>query len=83
MQTRFGNPTCPVYQNVDAHPYIDPTSIRNNLIQQLTAPVRWTQTVQKMYKNGAQRFTESGPGNVLQGLIKKIEKEAHTDKLEG
>jgi [acyl-carrier-protein] S-malonyltransferase len=79
--TPFGNPTCPVYQNVDAHPYIDPTMIRQNLINQLTAPVRWTQTVQKMVENGATRFTEVGPGAVLQGLVKKIAKEVTTDGI--
>jgi [acyl-carrier-protein] S-malonyltransferase len=77
--THFGNPTCPVYQNVDASPYIDPLMIRQNLINQLTAPVRWTQTVQHMVANGATRFTEVGPGNVLQGLVKKIAKEVATD----
>lgn len=75
MSTHFGNPTCPVYQNVDAHPYIDPGMIKQNLINQLTAPVRWTQTVQKMVENGATHFTEVGPGSVLQGLIKKIVKD--------
>lgn len=77
--THFGNPTCPVYQNVDASPYIDPLMIRQNLINQLTAPVRWTQTVQHMVANGATRFTEVGPGNVLQGLVKKIAKDVATD----
>ena len=79
--THFNNPTCPVYQNVDAHPYIDPVMIQQNLINQLTAPVRWTQTVQKMVANGATHFTEVGPGNVLQGLVKKIAKEVITDGL--
>ena len=77
--THFGNPSCPVYQNVDAHPYITPEMIRENLVNQLTSPVRWTQTIQKMVENGATHFTEVGPGNVLQGLIKKIAKEAVTD----
>lgn len=81
LRTRFGNPTCPVYQNVDAHPYIDPAMIKQNLINQLTAPVRWTQTVQKMAQNGATRFTECGPGSVLQGLVKKILKDTVTDSL--
>jgi [acyl-carrier-protein] S-malonyltransferase len=79
--TNFGNPSCPVYQNVDAHPYIEPGQIKQNLINQLTAPVRWTQTVQHMVANGATRFTEVGPGNVLQGLIKKINKESVTDGI--
>lgn len=76
--TRFENPTCPVYQNVDAHPYIHPDMIRQNLINQLTSPVRWTQTIQKMVANGATQFTEVGPGSVLQGLVKKISKESVT-----
>ncbi|MCW3120586.1 MAG: S-malonyltransferase [Flavipsychrobacter sp.] len=79
--TQFSNPTCPVYQNVDAHPYIDPGMIKQNLINQLTAPVRWTQTVQKMAENGATHFTEVGPGSVLQGLIKKIAKEVTIDGI--
>lgn len=79
--THFNNPTCPVYQNVDASPYIDPKMIKQNLINQLTAPVRWTQTVAEMVHNGATRFTEVGPGNVLQGLVKKINKESVTDGI--
>lgn len=79
--TRFENPTCPVYQNVDAQPNIDPDVIKQNLINQLTAPVRWTQTIQHMVANGATRFTECGPGNVLQGLVKKISKEMETDAV--
>lgn len=75
LDTHFNNPTCPVYQNVDAHPYIDPARIKENLVNQLTAPVRWTQTIQKMVENGIVNFTEIGPGSVLQGLIKKISKE--------
>src|SRR5690606_29270811 len=81
MNTHFHNPTCPVYQNVDAHPYIDPGMIKQNLINQLTAPVRWTQTIQKMVENGVGRFTEVGPGNVLQGLVKKIHREVATDGI--
>jgi [acyl-carrier-protein] S-malonyltransferase len=81
MSTHFNNPTCPIYQNVDAHPYIDPGMIKQNLINQLTSPVRWTQTIQKMVENGAGRFTEVGPGNVLQGLVKKIAKEVTADSL--
>lgn len=81
MATHFNNPTCPVYQNVDAHPYIDPGMIKQNLINQLTAPVRWTQTIQKMVENGATHFTEVGPGNVLQGLVKKISKDVNTDGI--
>ena len=71
----FNTPTCPVYQNVDASPYIDPEIIQQNLINQLTSPVRWTQTIQKMVANGATQFTEVGPGNVLQGLVRKIAKD--------
>jgi len=70
--TQFNTPVCPVYQNVDAKPYTAPDQIKANLIKQLTAPVRWTQTVQQMVADGATQFTEVGPGNVLQGLVKKI-----------
>ena len=79
--THFGNPTCPVYQNVDAHPYIEPAVIKENLINQLTSPVRWTQTVQKMAENGATHFTEVGPGKVLQGLVGKIVKDVTIDGI--
>ncbi len=80
-QTHFGVPTCPVFQNVDANPYIDPNVIKQNLINQLTAPVRWTQTIQKMVEHGASQFTEVGPGSVLQGLVKKIAKEVAVDGI--
>lgn len=73
---QFTTPVCPVYQNVDAKPYTDPEKIKANLIAQLTAPVRWTQTVQNMIADGATSFTELGPGNVLAGLIKKVNKDA-------
>lgn len=73
---QFAAPMCPVYQNVDAKPYTDPEKIKANLIAQLTAPVRWTQTVQNMIADGATSFTELGPGNVLAGLIKKVNREA-------
>jgi [acyl-carrier-protein] S-malonyltransferase len=76
--TTFVNAICPVYQNVDAKPYTDAASIKQNLINQLTAPVRWTQSVQNMVAEGAAKFTEVGPGNVLQGLVKKIAKEVET-----
>ncbi len=72
----FATPICPVYQNVDAKPYTDPEKIKANLIAQLTAPVRWTQIVRNMLADGAESFTELGPGAVLQGLIKKVNKEA-------
>jgi [acyl-carrier-protein] S-malonyltransferase len=68
----FTKPVCPVYQNVDARPYTDPDKIRENLIAQLTAPVRWTQTVRNMVADGADSFTELGPGTVLAGLVSKI-----------
>ena len=70
--TEFSVPRCPVYQNVDGKPYTSPQEIKQNLIAQLTAPVRWTKTIQQMIADGATDFTEYGPGNVQQGLIKKI-----------
>ncbi|MGL4994420.1 MAG: ACP S-malonyltransferase [Bacteroidales bacterium] len=72
--TNFSAPICPVYQNVDAKPSVDPEVIKANLIAQLTAPVRWTQSVINMIADGADNFTEVGPGSVLQGLVKKIDK---------
>jgi len=77
--TTLQAPLCPVYQNVDAKPYTDPASIKKNLIAQLTAPVRWTQTVQNMVAAGLTNCVELGPGNVLQGLVKKIAPEVTTD----
>lgn len=77
--THFNNAACPVYQNVDAQPYTDANLIKQNLINQLTAPVRWTQTIENMSKDGVSHITECGPGNVLQGLIKKINKDIITD----
>lgn len=74
-QTVFSKPVCPVYQNVNAMPVIDPATIKENLIAQLTAPVRWTQTIQNMISDGATNFIEVGPGKVLQGLVKKINKD--------
>lgn len=68
----FMAPRCPVYQNVDGNPYTSPQEIKANLIAQLTAPVRWTKTIQQMITDGAEEFIECGPGNVQQGLIKKI-----------
>ena len=70
--TNFSKPICPVYQNVNGMPSQDVMEIRKNLISQLTAPVRWTQSVQNMVKDGATSFVECGPGKVLQGLVKKI-----------
>ena len=72
----FNKPVCAVYQNVDAMPHTDVVEIKNNLIAQLMAPVRWTQTIQHMLADGASSFTEIGPGKVLQGLIRKIDKAA-------
>lgn len=71
--TEFKTPRCPIYQNVDALPYTSPEKIKANLIAQLTSSVRWTATINNMIDNGATEFTECGPGNVLQGLIKKIQ----------
>lgn len=79
--TTFATPICPIYQNVSALPFTDPEAIQINLINQLTAPVLWTQTVQNIVADGAGRFTECGPGNVLQGLVKKIHKGAETDAV--
>lgn len=70
--TNFKTPTCPVYQNVSAEPESDPAAIKSNLLKQLTAPVKWTQCVQSMVRDGANNFSEIGPGKVLQGLVKKI-----------
>lgn len=70
--TPVHTPSCPVYQNVDAKPHTDPAEIKANLVAQLTAPVRWTQTIQNMVADGADEFVEIGPGKVLQGLISKI-----------
>ncbi|MDQ3393631.1 MAG: ACP S-malonyltransferase [Bacteroidota bacterium] len=74
--TKFSTPSCSIYQNVDAEPASDIESIKINLIAQLTAPVRWTQTIMNMSTDGAKIFLECGPGKVLQGLVKKIDKEA-------
>ncbi len=71
-QTRFVSPVCPVYQNVTAEPTTDPVLIKENLLKQLTSPVKWTQTVERMLGDGAVSFTEVGPGAVLQGLVKRI-----------
>lgn len=79
--TAFNTPVCPVYQNVDAKPYTDPEKIKANLISQLTAPVKWTQTIHNMLADGADHFTEIGPGKVLQGLIKKIDRKVVTEGI--
>lgn len=78
---KFNTPTCPVYQNVNALPSTDIEVIKKNLIDQLTAPVRWTQLVQNMAKDGGNKFVESGPGKVLQGLVKKIAPEVEVSSL--
>lgn len=70
--TPFSAPLCPIYQNVSALPTVDPAVIRDNLLKQLTSPVRWTRTVENMLQDGATRFVELGPGTVLQGLVKRI-----------
>ena len=80
--TQFFEPKCPVNQNVSAQAVTDPDAIKANLIAQLTAPVRWTQSVLNMIADGATSFTEVGPGNVLQGLIKKINKEVETSGIQ-
>jgi [acyl-carrier-protein] S-malonyltransferase len=79
--THFNAPVCPVYQNVNGLPSTNVSEIKKNLISQLTAPVRWTQSVQNMTKDGATIFIESGPGKVLQGLVKKISPQAEVASL--
>jgi len=79
QSTSFSKPVCPVYQNVNAMPSSDPATIKINLVSQLTSPVRWTQSVLNMVAGGAVTFVEVGPGNVLQGLVKKIYKDAVTE----
>jgi [acyl-carrier-protein] S-malonyltransferase len=76
--TTFSKPNCPIYQNVTASAITDANEIKANLMSQLTAPVRWTQSVQQMIADGATSFTEVGPGKVLQGLVKKINRDAQT-----
>lgn len=76
--TEIKAPVCPIYQNVDAKPYTNPVQIKANLIAQLTGAVRWTQTVQHMLADGAESFVEVGPGNVLQGLVKKVDRTVQT-----
>jgi [acyl-carrier-protein] S-malonyltransferase len=77
--TIFHTPGCPIYQNVTAMPVVNETEIKSNLISQLTAPVKWTQSVQQMIQDGVDEFIEVGPGNVLQGLVKKIDREVQTN----
>ena len=78
--TEFAPPICPIYQNVTASAVTDPGAVKSNLLSQLTAPVRWTQSVQQMIRDGASGFIEVGPGNVLQGLVKKIDRGVQTQK---
>ena len=80
-KTSFNIPVCPVYQNVIAKAVTEPSAIKSNLIAQLTAPVRWTQTIERMIADGATHFTECGPGKVLQGLVQKINKEMKVDGI--
>nr|WP_294897109.1 ACP S-malonyltransferase [uncultured Pedobacter sp.] len=79
VATEIKEPICPVYQNIDAKPYIDVASIKHNLIEQLTGSVKWTQTMQRMLEDGATSFTEVGPGSVLQGLVKKVNRAIPTE----
>ena len=80
-QTAFRAPHCPIYQNVDAQPYTDPERIKQNLILQLTSPVRWSQSVERMANDGVTAFTEIGTGTVLQGLIRKIAPEVEVESI--
>jgi len=80
--TVFGKPICPIYQNVPANAVTDADTIKSNLISQLTAPVKWTQSVEQMIKDGASHFVEVGPGKVLQGLVKKIHSEVTVDSAQ-
>ena len=79
VATEIKSPVCPVYQNIDAKPYTDAAHIKANLIAQLTGPVKWTQTMQRMLQDGATQFIEVGPGNVLQGLVKKVDRAVQTE----
>ncbi len=81
-ETEFSTPICPIYQNVSTFAVTDPAEIKKNLIFQLTAPVKWTQSVQNMIKDGATEFIEVGPGKVLQGLVKKIDRNAQVSSAE-
>ncbi|MFT4800649.1 MAG: [acyl-carrier-protein] S-malonyltransferase [Flavobacteriaceae bacterium] len=78
--THFSNPACPIYQNISTTAVIDPSEIKKNLVSQLTAPVKWTQSMQQMIADGATNFIEVGPGNVLQGLMRKIDRSVSTEK---
>jgi [acyl-carrier-protein] S-malonyltransferase len=78
QKTTFSQPICPIYQNVNAQAVSNPEIIQQNLISQLTAPVKWTQTVKNMISSGATSFTEVGPGKTLQGLVKKVQRDMET-----
>ena len=80
-ETNFSEPSCPIYQNVTSKPSSDISEIKENLIKQLTSPVRWTQSIENMVADGATDFVESGPGKVLQGLVRKIHREANVSGL--
>ena len=80
--TTFNTPICPIYQNVTASAITDPNEIKKNLVAQLTAPVRWTQTMHQMIADGVSGFTEVGPGKVLQGLVKKVDRQMPTESAE-
>jgi len=80
--TQFSAPMCPIYQNVTAIPSVDINTIKGNLIAQLTAPVRWTETIQNMISDGTTEFIESGPGRVLQGLTRKINREVSVSGIQ-
>jgi len=79
MNTTFNTPSCPIYQNVTANAVTDADAIKENLIAQLTAPVKWTQTMNQMLADGANKITEVGPGKVLQGLFKKVDRQLETE----
>jgi [acyl-carrier-protein] S-malonyltransferase len=81
--TKFSTPKCPVYQNVTTTAVSDPQEIKNNLIKQLTAPVKWTQTMIQMLADGATDFTEVGPGKVLQGLLRKVDRHVKAESISG
>lgn len=81
--TTFNTPICPVYQNVTASAVSDPEEIKTNLIEQLTAPVKWTQTLKQMLADGATDFTEVGPGKVLQGLLRKVDRQVAAESISG
>jgi [acyl-carrier-protein] S-malonyltransferase len=77
----FKKPSCPIYQNVTASPTLDPAVIKKNLVNQLTMPVLWKQTIERMVQDGVTSFIECGPGAVLQGLVRRINPNVHVDRL--